>query len=225
MRLCLTGWTREWKRYREVEGLLNSRMDMGLCGGRDAGAGREAGVPARVIAEVLAGCGLDVRCYAHEDSQHLTVTGAGGGRCEIDVGGGTEVACEYYPCAGRSPVPADVSGVVLRLLGADGAAPDGLDTRLRSSASLKGAVAAEMLQWGLRADLEVYPDYERFDVVAEVVMVNPARPERGLVRATDDGVVRWECDYGDLPEGAVAVADTAAGVLAGAVPAAGGSGI
>lgn len=58
----------------------------------------------------------------------------------------------------------------------------------------------------------MYEDRECYDVTAEVVVTNPARPERGMVRIADDGTIRWECDYDQIPDGAIAVADTTATV-------------
>ena len=100
------------------------------------------------------------------------------------------------------------------MLDADVAPDPELDTRTHPAHTLKGAVAQEVHARGLAAELEVYEDRECYNASAEVVITNPAKPKRGLVRINDDGMISWECDYRDIPKGAVAIADTVADVVA-----------
>lgn len=182
----------------------------------NAEKGQEPGAPMRAVAQMLTERGFDARRPEHEESRRLTVTSARSARCEIDVYDADGIRWEYSPGAGGSAEPAEISGVVRRVLDADKTPLAGPGTGPSRVDTLKGAVACEMRARGLNADLDVYEDHERYDVVAEVVLTNPAKPERGVVRVTDDGVIRWEYDYGEIPVSLAVIADTTADVLDGA---------
>jgi hypothetical protein len=171
----------------------------------------EPGKPMRMMAKLLAERGFDIRGPEHEESRRLTITNARSARCEIGIHDDQGIVWEYFPWSGSDTEPDEISCMVLRILGADKNQPASLDTR--PVTTLKGAVARRTNARGLKADLDVYEDRELYDVVAEVVLTNPAKPERGVVRVTDDGVIFWECDYTEMPEGAIAIADTTADVV------------
>jgi hypothetical protein len=173
---------------------------------------RELSAPIREMFQMLTEHGFDVRVPMHEDDRHLTVIDASSARCEIDVHDDKGIVWEYFPGASDDDKAEETSGVVRRVLDADNTPPAGLDT-LRRTDTLKGTVAREMRARGLKADLKVYEDREEYDVVVEVVLTNPASPDRGLVRLTDDGVIRWECDSVEMLGGATVIADTTASVL------------
>lgn len=173
---------------------------------------QELSAPMRVVTQMLSEHGFDVRVPMHEDSRHLTVTDARSTRCEIDVYDDEGIVWEYFPGDGGNAKAEEISGVVRHVLDADKTPPAGL-SMLRQTDTLKGTVAREMRARGLQADLKVYEDHEEYDVVVEVVLTNPAKPERGLVRLTDDGVIRWECESGGMPGGATVIADATASVL------------
>jgi hypothetical protein len=175
--------------------------------------GVEPGAPMRAMAEMLAGRGFDVYGPELEESRLLTVTNAKRARCEIGVEDNERVSWEYFPWTGADTQPAEIAGMALRILGADTDDSAEQYAHFHKGATLKGAVAREIQARGLEADMEVYEDQLFYDVVAEVVLTNPAKPERGLVRVTDDGTVLWEYDYGEMPERAAAIADTTAEVL------------
>jgi hypothetical protein len=196
-----------WYQGREIV-MLTVFDDRG-----SADEGQEPAVPLRVVAQILTERGLDVRRPEHDKSRRLTVTDARSTRCEIDVYDDDGIRWKYFPSAGGSAEPTEISSVVRRVLDANKSSPAGADARVRRMDTLKGAVAREMNACGLKADLEIYEDHERYEVVAEVVLANPARPERGVVRVADDGVIRWEYDYGETPGDATVIADTTADVL------------
>jgi hypothetical protein len=173
---------------------------------------RELSAPMREMFQMLTEHGFDVRVPMHEDDRHLTVIDASSARCEIDVHDDKGIVWEYFPGASDDDKAEETSGVVRRVLDADNTPPAGLGT-LRRTDTLKGTVAREMRARGLKADLKVYEDREEYDVVVEVVLTNPASPDRGLVRLTDDGVIRWECDSVEMLGGATVIADTTASVL------------
>ena len=169
--------------------------------------------PVRVMAEMLAERGFEVRGPVPEDERHLAVVGAARARCEIGIDNG-RLFSYYFPAAGAGTDPAELCGMVLRILGVDAGDSAEQYADLHRGATLKGAVAREIQARGLDADLAVYEDDVFYDVVAEVILANPAKPECGAVRVTDDGTILWECDYRGLPGRAAAVADTAADILA-----------
>lgn len=179
--------------------------------GGNANTMQEPGMPMRLMAGMLAERGFDVRGPEYEESRLLTITNVKRARCEISVHDDEGVVWEYFPLAGGDTESAEISSIVLRILGADENPCRELDTRMHLT--LKGAVAREMRARGLKADLNVYENEEQYDVVAEVVLSNPAKPERGLVRLTDDGVILWECDHGGIAERAAVIVGTTADVL------------
>jgi hypothetical protein len=127
------------------------------------------------------------------------VVGAAQARCEIGIDNG-RLFSYYFPAAGADTDPAELCGMVLRILGVDAGESAGQYAYLHRGATLKGAVAREVQARGLDADLAVYEDDVFYDMVAEVILANPAKPECGAVRVTDDGTILWECDYRGLPE-------------------------
>jgi hypothetical protein len=180
----------------------------------DEDTGREPGAPVRMMAQILAERGFEVRCREHGGNRVLDITGTGKARCQISAqDGDSDVVWEYVPSSGSRPRAADASRMVLCLLGGDQGEPAELYAHLHRGARLKGAVAREMHARGLKADLEVTEDTELYDVAAEVVLTNPAKPERGVVLLCDEGIIRWECDYATIPQHAAAIADTTAEVL------------
>jgi hypothetical protein len=184
-----------------------------LNAGGNADAGREAGAPMRVMAEMLAERGFDVYGPEREESWLLTIVNAIQARCEIGVEDSGRVFWRYFPWAGADTEPAEISGMVLRMLGAYTGDSAEQYAHLHRGATLKGAVAREIQARGLDADMEVYEDELFYDVDAEVILTNPAKPERGRVRVTDDGAILWECEHGEIPERAAAIADVTAEVL------------
>jgi len=162
----------------------------------------------RLLAGLLAERGVNVRGPDRADSRRLTVTSARQTRCEITVDDDGGIYWECLPSSGSDTEPAELCGIVLRILGAHDR-PVVRASRFSGGYTLKGAVARAVHERGLRADLEVYEDLDMYHVVAEVVLANPAKPERGLVRVTDDGAVRWEYGRGDV----VICADTTARIL------------
>jgi hypothetical protein len=175
--------------------------------------------PVRLMAQLLAERGFEVRHPEDEDSQLLRVTGARSARCEIEVGDYGCIEWEYFPQDAGSTGAAEISRLVLLMLGTDrssspGPGP-GLGAPANPAVTLKGAVARKVQAHGLKARLKVHENQESYDVYAEVVFSNPEKPERGIVSVTDDGIVLWECDYERMQGGAAAVADATADMLVG----------
>jgi hypothetical protein len=61
--------------------------------------------------------------------------------------------------------------------------------------------------------MQTYEDHTEFRAGADVVITNPAKPQRGEVSISDDGWLSWECYAAELPGGVAALADTIAATL------------
>jgi hypothetical protein len=162
------------------------------------------------VAEKLAACGFGVRSPEWEESRRLTITSAERARCELTVEDGGSVRWDYRPSSGGGNDPAQMTGQVLRVLGAaDTGEPR---PSARRGVSLKGVVGRALAARGLKVGLAVYEDPDFYDVGAEIVVTNPARPERGQVRVSDDGDITWECRYYDDCD-AAEIADAVVGIF------------
>lgn len=172
----------------------------------------DPGKAMRAVAEKLAARGVGVRLPEREEGRRLTITNAEGARCELTVEDGGSVRWGYRPRSGRGTGPAELTGLVLRVLGATDAWCGKPGTRTRPGLSLKGVVGRALNGRGLKVGLAVYEDPVCYDVTAEIVAINPARPERGQVSVSDDGDLTWECRYYDDSD-AGQIADAVAGIV------------
>jgi hypothetical protein len=98
---------------------------------------------------------------------------------------------EYRPASGRDTDPAAMAQVVLHALVADETTQPAAS--IGPDLTLKGVVGQVLDAGGLDVRLLVYEDLICYDVTAEVMVTNPARPDRGHVRLGDDGAITWEC--------------------------------
>jgi hypothetical protein len=166
---------------------LDDHSSLAICDG--------PGKAMRAVAEKLATCGFGVRSPEREGSRRLTITSAERARCELTVEDGGSVRWDYRPRSGRRTDPAEMTRQVLRVLGAaDTGQPR---PRACPGVSLKGVVGRALAAHGLKVGMEVYEDPDCYDVGAAIVVTNPALPERGQVRVSDDGDITWECRYYD----------------------------
>jgi hypothetical protein len=173
-------------------------------------AGDGPGQAVHAVAERLAACGLAVCGPEGQESRRLTIAVAERGRCELTIEDGGSARWDYRPGSGRGTGPAELTALVLRLLGAaDTGEPR---TRAHPGVSLKGMVGRALAARGLKVGLEVYQDPDYYDVSAEIVVSNPARPERGQVSVSDAGDLTWECHYHDDRD-AGQIADTVTGIV------------
>lgn len=175
--------------------------------------GEEPGWAMRAMAAELAECGLKADTSEREDSRLLTVTGAGRAQVEICADDDRGMLCEYFSAPSSDPDVGEVAGVALRMLGVSDNAPARTYAHLHYGVTLPGATGREMTARGLKARLDVVEDHELYEVTADVLICNPARPERGQVRLAGGGPMLWECHVGDLPGGAAEVAGTIADIL------------
>jgi len=80
----------------------------------------EPGQAMRAVAEKLAARGVGVRLPEWQECRRLTITSVERARCELTVEDGGPVRWYYRPRSGGGTDPAEMTGLVLRVLGAAG---------------------------------------------------------------------------------------------------------
>jgi hypothetical protein len=159
-------------------------------------AGRAApGELLRLVADGLAGAGLDVRPPADADGCRLDIAWPAA-RCTLAVGEGGSAEWEYWPWspAGADPdLTADLATVLLT--GRSGPQPRLGSGHQRENVTFKGIVGLELKARGLDVELAVYCDETAFDVIAEVIATVPGQGGGGQVCVADDGGLTWTRDY------------------------------
>jgi hypothetical protein len=170
----------------------------------------EDGAAMRMVAEMLTTSGVDIRMPKYADGRRLNIVNAQRARSEITVEEGY-VLWDYWPWSGPHTDPADITGLVVHLVGAGQqrtVAPVGSQWHLK----LKSIVGRDLDARGLHVALEVFEDFVAYDVAADISVTNPGRPERGRVCVSDEGSVMWEYRY-DMSTETRAVVDTITPVL------------
>jgi hypothetical protein len=166
----------------------------------------------RAIAEGLTERGLTVRTTQFEDSRLMKVTGTGKAACRVIVAEDCYFTCEYITRRSRRTGPAGTARIVARMLGTGYTSPQQY-AHLHHGATPAGAVGREMKARGMTVTLSVTEDDEIYRVYADIVITNPAQPERGKVHLEDNSWVYWEC-YGDeIAGGPAELARTVADIL------------
>lgn len=151
------------------------------------------------VADGLADEGFDVRDPIAENSQFLKVTNARHAYCEIVISEKDAVSWEYRSFDGGIG-PDQISGMVLAILGAGGAR-DHASLSPRPGSTLKETVGAALRERGIRVGTWVVDPYESGDGYAEIRAENPAKPDRGSVHVSDEGMILWECRVRGLAVG------------------------
>lgn len=198
-----------WADHRRKEALVLMTLDrvpenpVSECAG---------GTAMRMVAERLTANGVAIRMPDYADSRRLNIVNARRARSEIIAEDCGYVVWDYWPWSGAHSDPADITSLVLRVLGADHYATT-RNISAQPALKLKGIVGRDLAARGLRVSLEVFEDLVAFDVVAEISVTNPARPERGRVCITDEGSVMWEYHHESTRETLMDVVDTITPVL------------
>jgi hypothetical protein len=150
----------------------------------------------RLVADGLAGIGLDVRPPADADGCRLDIA-LPGARCTLAVGEGGSVEWAYWPWSAGDADPdltADLTAVLLTRQA--GPQPRLASGQHRENTTFKGIVGLELKARGLDVELAVYCDETAFDVFAEIVVTVPAPLDGGgQVCVADDGGLTWTRDY------------------------------
>jgi hypothetical protein len=149
----------------------------------------------RLVADGLAGNGLDVRLPEGQDERRLAIAGQGG-RCVLAVEDTGYVEWECRPAKGGEADPQEVADLAAVLLtGRPGGRPLQTGSQERPGLTLKGAVGRELQARGLAVTLEVYPDELGFEAITEIVATTPGAAVKEEVFISDDGGVAWHRDY------------------------------
>jgi len=150
----------------------------------------------RLVADGLAGAGLDVRPPADADGCRLDIA-LPGARCALAVGEGGSAEWAYGPWSADDADPdltADLATVLLT--GQAGPQPRLASGHHRENITFKGIVGLELKARGLDVELAVYCDETAFDVFAEIVVTVPGPGDGGgQVCVADDGGLTWTRDY------------------------------
>jgi len=173
-------------------------MSAAALTGHDQRACSETAADARLaVADGLTAHDLDVLDPAGEGSQYLKVTSARNALCEIMISEHGSVTWEYHPFSG-GPGPAQITAMVLELLGAGNGEDRGASPNRWPGLTLTGIVGQALTERGMRVQLaEASRDEDLSELYAEITVINPARPDRGSARASDDGMIQWECRLSD----------------------------
>jgi hypothetical protein len=151
----------------------------------------------RQVAEKLAAQGFEVCFPEGPESRCLTVTNLPGTTCDVTVEDSGAITWDYWRSVRMGADPGRVAALALRLLTDDGAdLPPASAALMPAGCSLPGIVGRELEAAGMDVHLDVFADQICFEVTAEVVVVNPARPERGRIRVGDEAGLVWETDRG-----------------------------
>jgi hypothetical protein len=150
----------------------------------------------RLVADGLAGAGLDVCPPADADGCRLDIAWPGA-RCTLAVGECGSAEWEYWPWSADEADPdltADLATVLLT--GRTGPQPRLGSGHQRENVTFKGMVGLELKARGLDVELAVYCDETVFDTFAEIVATVPGPGDGGgQVCVSDDGGLTWTRDY------------------------------
>jgi len=149
----------------------------------------------RLVADGLAGAGLDVRPPADADGCRLDIA-LPEARCALAVGEGGSAEWEYWPWSADDADPdltADLATVLLT--GRSGRQPRLGSGHQRENVTFKGIVGLELKARGLEVELAVYCDETVFDTFAEIIATVPGSGDVAHVCVADDGGLTWTRDY------------------------------
>jgi hypothetical protein len=149
----------------------------------------------RLVADGLAGAGLDVR--APGDWEGRLDIAWPGARCTLAVGDCGTAEWEYCPWSADDADPdlaADLATVLLT--GQAGPQPRLVSGHQLENVTFKGIVGLELKARGLDVELAVYCDETAFDTFAEIIATVPGQGDGGgQVCVTDEGGLTWTRDY------------------------------
>jgi hypothetical protein len=149
----------------------------------------------RLVADALAGAGLEVRLSGTEEAAQLDIT-CQAGQCSLSVNDWAYADLDYSPRSRDEADPSLIAGMAAALLtGRAEQVPRPAAICRRDRITFKGIVGRELKALGLDVGLEVYADEDCFDVAAEIVITVPGSSEGAQVRVTDDGCLTWTRDY------------------------------
>lgn len=175
-----------------------------------------AGAAMRQVARKFTAQGFEVRSPEWDDSRCLTITNLPGTTCDVTVHDSGAVSWEYWRARDKGADPGRVAALAMRLLTDDNRTPPPVTAPSGTAGdSLQGIVGRQLRAGGMDVSLDVYTDQVCFEVTAEIVVSNPARPDRGQVRVGGDPGLLWLTGcYGTVRDDTGAITDTIITVLA-----------
>lgn len=172
------------------------------------------GAAMRAVARKLAAHGFQVREPEWPESRRLIIPNLPGTTCDVTVDECGGVSWEYWHRAGKGADPDRLAGLVEWLLAPERAARPRRTAGRVITAGLQRTVGRALRARGLEVNLDVCVDDHELLVVADIVVTNPAHPERGRVLVGDDAGLTWESDYyTPTPQDPLAIADIIITVL------------
>jgi hypothetical protein len=151
-----------------------------------------------VIAEELRGLDLNIFNPEWDQTHFLKIENLYGALCEITIDASGRVAWEYRQVHGYHSGPAELAGMVLELLGGSSSEAPATSPGRHAGLTLGAAAGMALRACGMKVRLgTVGRNESMLGVYADVEVTNPARPDRGRVQVSDDGVIRWECRFSD----------------------------
>jgi hypothetical protein len=155
----------------------------------------EPGAKMRMVADRLTAHGYHVHEPEWPESRRLVVTNLAGTTCDVTVDDGGGVTWEYWRGASKGADPDRLAGLVEWLLAPGRPARTRRTAGRVVTAELPRIVGRALKTHGLEVGLDVCADDHELLVVADVVVTNPAHPERGRVLVSDEAGLTWESDY------------------------------
>jgi hypothetical protein len=183
------------------------------CAGA-APADSEPGAAMRAVARKLTAHGFAVPEPEEPESRRLMVTNLPGTTCDVRVDDDGGVTWEYWRRVSKGADPDRLAGLVEWLLAPERSARPRRTAGRVVTAGLWGIVGRALKARGLQVDLAVCADDHELEVVADIVVTNPAHPERGRVLVGDEAGLTWESDYyTPAPQDPLTIADVIITVL------------
>jgi len=165
-----------------------------------------ADVLLHAVADGLGDHGVDIRGPAWESSHHFKATNVLGALCEFVIHEDGSVVWDYCPIWDCRKEPAQITAMVLELLGVRGGADGATPAGGYLGRTLMGAVGRAARLCGMNTTLSIVgTDHTDCEVLAEVKVTNPVRPRHGAVYVTSDDAIRWECGFSDSGRGVLAL--------------------
>ena len=154
--------------------------------------------------------------YSVHDPGCLKIINARGAICDLTMTASGLLTWEYRSSEGSHIDPAQLTSMVTAILDHPGIA----SAHRSSGATITSAIAKAVALDGLRVRLDVLDeDTALYETYSELTIINPAKPDRGTVRVTDDGALYWHSNLDDgLTHAEVASSITRALAAAGHIP-------
>jgi hypothetical protein len=160
-----------------------------------ADAGQLAGV-ATSVTDGLNAHDFDVLDPASEGSHYLYVTNARDALSEIIIRRGNGISWEYRPFHGGGLGAVQIAAMTLDILAASNDQVLDEAEQSRPGRPLNIAVGGVLMRYGMHVRRAPTGEVGAMTLTARraaIIVANPARSDRGRVRVSDNGTIRWEC--------------------------------